>query len=288
MVDAGLPIYQRGPMLVRPVEVWVRDSDNKQKKTKVAKLVKISRPYLQGQMEKAVEFQKWIEGKKGEEGKWVKTSAPGDVAQLILDRQGDWLFPYVYGIHQCQSVRPDGSLVLEEGYDEKTCTIFTNLPTLTPFPTEFTPEVAQAASKRIKNLLSGFPFVREEAEPVDPDEPEDLLNRDRSVTKDAEKNLNLSVALSAILTAVLRVAMDVVPGHVISSPDGGHGKTYLGHCIARIATGRRARSFVPAEVKGRNGEEIRDRRDRGPVRHHDGQHERKATGQPLLRGDRAA
>jgi len=72
-------------------------------------------------------------------------------------------------------------------------------------------EQAKEALKLLKDLLAGFPF---------------------------ESDVYRSVALAAILTAVLRGAFDVVPMNLFRAPDFGSGKSYLADVISVIARGR--------------------------------------------------
>src|SRR5262249_12684897 len=82
------------------------------------------------------------------------------------------------------------------------------LPQLLESPTR---EQAEHALKLLTDLLAGFPF---------------------------ESNVYRSVALAAILTAVLRGAFDVVPMNLLRAPDVGSGKSFLADVISIIARGQ--------------------------------------------------
>jgi putative DNA primase/helicase len=64
-----------------------------------------------------------------------------------------------------------------------------------------------------------------------------------------------AVALSAILTALDRRAMQIAPLHAFTAPTGGTGKSLLVDVIAMLATGR----LMPVISQGRTEEELEKR-----------------------------
>jgi putative DNA primase/helicase len=64
-----------------------------------------------------------------------------------------------------------------------------------------------------------------------------------------------SVALSALMTPVVRGAMRVVPFHAADAPEAGSGKSYLFDIASAISTGE----IAPAIAAGRNEEETEKR-----------------------------
>jgi putative DNA primase/helicase len=99
------------------------------------------------------------------------------------------------------------------------------LPAMPPAPS---PEDALAALRLIDVLLSEFPFA-----------------------DDASR----SVALSLIMTPVLRPAMTVAPLHVTTAPETGTGKSYLFDVASMVAFGERcpviSRDIKPEETEKR-------------------------------------
>jgi putative DNA primase/helicase len=87
---------------------------------------------------------------------------------------------------------------------------------------------ALAAAKRLDQLLCDFPFL-------------DAASR--------------SVALSGLITPVVRGAMPVAPLHVYDAPEAGSGKSYLVDLSSIIATGE----VAPATAAGRDEEETEKR-----------------------------
>jgi putative DNA primase/helicase len=141
---------------------------------------------------------------------------------------GEWPFPPLTGIIQCPTLRRDGSLLDAAGYDDRTGLVLLNSVDVPPIPSAPTREDAAAALDLVTGLLSEFPFADETSR---------------------------AVALSMILTPVLRAAMEVAPMHLITAPLAGSGKSYLADIAAMIATGDRcavkAASPKPEETEQR-------------------------------------
>jgi putative DNA primase/helicase len=149
---------------------------------------------------------------------------------MLMAGAGDWSLPTVAGIITAPTLRPDGTLLSQPGYDPQTRLYLVEdpalqLPTIPEAPTR---DEARAALDLILELLAEFPFVG----------PEDR-----------------SVALSGILTAVLRPALMASPLHAIPASTPGSGKSYLVDTTSAIAIGRRC----PVIAAGRTEEETEKR-----------------------------
>jgi len=143
---------------------------------------------------------------------YVRIDPPGDVASQILSMVGEWPFAPLNGIIQCPTLRRDGSLLSRPGYDEATGLVLVgNLP-MAMVPERPTREQALQALRLLRALLEEFPFVDEESE---------------------------AVAVSMIITPVVRGAMTVAPMHLVTKPAPGTGGSYLADCAAMVATGER-------------------------------------------------
>jgi putative DNA primase/helicase len=148
----------------------------------------------------------------GRRKKWVAVDPPSAVATQLLEK-GRWQFPKVAGVITTPTLRPDGTILDRPGYDPATQLWYSPdrgvvLPQLLEEPTR---EHAKQALKLLIDLLPGFPF---------------------------EGDVYRSVALAAILTAVLRGAFDVIPMNLWQAPDVGSGKSYLTDLISIIARGQ--------------------------------------------------
>ena len=49
-----------------------------------------------------------------------KVIAPINIAATILARVGEWTFPTIAGVITTPTLRPDGSLLAKQGYDDAT------------------------------------------------------------------------------------------------------------------------------------------------------------------------
>ena len=201
MVAAGLEIYARDTLLVRPYVV-------EDGKTRTGRFLPVSTAYLRMAMDEAADFERFDARTKD----YVPAKPPAEVAEIIIDRAGRWPFPPVRGIIMAPSLRPMGhcwqerAMILRQDF---ICS--TRLP-CQPYPT------VRALTKRrrlelLADVLREFPLVG----------PEDF-----------------SAGLSALMTPVLRPALGRVPMHAITAPDMGSGKSYLAHCCSVLATGHQA------------------------------------------------
>jgi putative DNA primase/helicase len=100
---------------------------------------------------------------------------------------------------------------------------------LPPIPERPTREQAEAALATLKGLFAEFSFQRRE--------------------------LDCSIALSGLLTALLRGSLPTAPVYLIAADTPGTGKSYLVDVIAMIADGR----LCPAITASKNVEETEKR-----------------------------
>jgi len=205
-LDLGAPVYRRTSRLMRPVVEEDHAADGL--KTKVARLVDVSQVFVVDYLGRLANWIKYDARSK----KWVACDPPKAVAETILGREGEWIAPPVAGVITTPTLRPDGSILSVEGYDAATRLILLSPPELPIIPPQPTRADAQAALALLEELLTEFCFV---------DEP------------------SRSVALSALITPVIRGALPIVPAHVMRAPVAGSGKSYLVDIASVISTGQR-------------------------------------------------
>ena len=205
LLNASEPFYQRGGMLVRPIIDEVDAANGRL--TKVASLTPIDIVYLRDRLNTV---KSWARQAKHDPGKWIPIDAPLNVAATILARKGHWSFPEVAGIISTPTMRPDGSLLIEPGYDKDTRLLLVEPPTLPPMPKRPGRKDALAALALLEDLLSEFPLIDDVAK---------------------------AVALSGIITPIVRGAFPVAPMHVSRAPVAGSGKSYLWDVVAAIVSG---------------------------------------------------
>lgn len=216
LIASGLPIYQRGDGLVQPIAREVPASRGRM--TLAAGLGEMTVPSIVDVMCATAEYEKF----DARSDDWVRINPPSQVAQILLSRQGKWKFPVVAGIITTPTLRPDGTLLTASGYDTATRLYHVADPSLRLHPEVQAPTraLAERALKVLEQLLQEFTFVKM----VEVGKP------DREVSK--------AVALSALITPVVRGAMSVAPLTAVNAHAPGSGKTFLIDLVSLIATGR--------------------------------------------------
>jgi Bifunctional DNA primase/polymerase, N-terminal/Primase C terminal 2 (PriCT-2) len=223
LLEAGVQIYQRSGTLVKPVVNPVDAAKNR--KTMVAQLQPISAVHLRDLMNQTIRFQRY-EQERG----WVDCKPPSETAATLLERHATWEFKLINGIISTQTMRPDGSLLLEPGFDEATGLLLVDPPPLPEILEHPTRDDAIAALALLEDLLIEFKFVD-------------------------DKGVSRAVALSAFITPVVRGAFDVAPMHAARAPVMSSGKSYLWDVAASIANGQK----MPVMAAGSTEEETEKR-----------------------------
>lgn len=239
--NSGVPIYQRSGALVYPIVTEVDASHGR--RTKVAQLEKIETPYLRDQLRLNADWLRYDKRDK----EWVPCNPPQETAVTILSRKGRWTFLTIAGVITTQTMRPDGSLLLQPGFDKATRLLLIDPPELPPIPERPTREDALKALELLEDLISEFRFADEA------DQDQDLgLDADEAKSTGVDR----SVALSGLITPVVRGAFTVAPMHAARAPVMSSGKSYLWDIAASIAIGQKA---MPVISKGANEEETEKR-----------------------------
>ena len=156
--------------------------------------------------------------------KKVKTSVPDLIIQIILNVPdlGDW--PKLKSFVKTPLLLPDGTWISSPGFHETAWGGFyldvdSDGGWLEPGQTK---KEAEDALAELQNHFRFFPW---------------------------DSDLSRSVALSALLTAVMRPVLDTAPMHVMDSPVGGTGKSLFINAVSIIITGSDA---VPIRYSHRN------------------------------------
>ena len=234
LINAGVPFYHRGGELVRPIIRTALAAHGQL--TRTAQLKPICTAYMRDTMCRHAHWMKYDGRSKG----FVPTMVPREVSETLLARDGVWKFREVVGVIACPTMRRDGSLLVKQGYDASTRLLMIEPPAMPPIPDEPTREDALQALALLEELVCESPF---------------------------EGEAGKSVALSGMITPVVRGAMAVAPMHVASAPMAGTGKSFLWDLVAAIATGQRR---IPVIAAG--DEEETEKRLGGIL----------LTGQPLI------
>ncbi len=167
--------------------------------------------------------------KKGER-KRIVTAAPMALANHYLARDDRWGTPVLSGVIETPTLRRDGTLLEDDGYDAQSGLLLAKggieFPTVKDTPTF---DDATEALEKLKQPFKDFPFV----------------------TNPKSESPSRSVMLSAVLTGVVRRTLHSAPIHGTSAPTMGTGKTLAMDVVSLIVTGR----LTTAMSQGANEEE---------------------------------
>jgi putative DNA primase/helicase len=212
LVAARVPIYQRGAALWRPVIVErPRTGQAGHIPAGALLLETVNEVWLADQVTQAAQLEKY--DKRVED--WLRCDCPPRLAKTLQVLAGEWRFPPLVGVIEAPTLREDGSLVAADGYDKQTA-LYLHLPpglkvAVASAPTR---DDAIAAFQVLeREIFGGFPFA---------------------------SRADLSVAIAATLTALVRRLLRIAPGFVFDAPVPGSGKTLLADIVAILATGRPA------------------------------------------------
>jgi hypothetical protein len=215
------PIYQRGGVLVRSITLdrAIGDEYSIRRAGGSRMLGVVREPWLTEQMGRAMP--------------WFKVNKSGDLspadpapiyARTLLGR-AEWRFPVLRGVVTAPTLDRDGRIIETPGFDAASGLLVDIRPDAFP-PVPESPTEAQArdALVALRRPLRGFPFVSDAAE---------------------------AVALSALLTSLVRVSLRTSPLHGFDAPVAGTGKSMMAELAGLLATGFRP----PALSQGKSDEE---------------------------------
>lgn len=223
LIHANMGLYQRGSLIVRPAMVPIEVADGRP--IELPRLLQVAKHHLAEAMSRAADFQRYDKQKDA----WVKTDCPIRYAETLLAREGQWKLPVLTGVINAPTLRRDGSILAIPGYDAATGLLFDPLGTVFPTVPEKPGRAAALTGLNVlRSVIETFPFVG---------------NADRAV------------ALSSILTALVRRLIGTAPLHAFSAPTAGSGKSKLVDIASIIATGHEASVMA----QGKNEEEMEKR-----------------------------
>ena len=208
LVTAGTGIYQRGGMLVKSVKQIGTPSGGMTRQKEGIVIVPVTATALREILTRIAHWERvdFVNGN-------AAIDCPDDVAETLLAR-GEWRLPVLTRVIAAPTLRQDGSLLETPGYDEATGLYFHSSDE--KFPSVYLEagyDEARMAVRAFEELLQGFPFV---------------------------DDASFAVALSAILTALVRPSLRTAPLFCFTAPKMGSGKSLLADVVAMIATGNPA------------------------------------------------
>jgi hypothetical protein len=208
LIDKGVDIFQRFESLVRVARIpTAAEQEGIKRETGALVLQTVTSPWLR---EEFARHAKWA---KKQRKKLVPVDPPTDAATAYLARVGNWKLRFLKGVIQAPTLRPDGTVLQDKGYDTATGLLYD--PGRTEFeriPDHPTKDDARAALELLKRPFREFPF---DGEP------------------------HRSVALAAVMTALVRRMFPSAPLFAIDAPTAGSGKSLLSEIVCIIATGHK-------------------------------------------------
>lgn len=157
---------------------------------------------------------------KGDGVKWVNKNCPPELVARFLEDNTNWdpeAIPPLFGIVEAPTLRKDGTVLDEAGYDRATGIYFdpgyAEFPKIADKPTY---KEGKAAIDRVAELLVDFPFVDQES----------------------YEGVSKAVALAAIMTGPVRRCLDLAPAFAATANEAETGKTELTLAIAGVTVGR--------------------------------------------------
>lgn len=199
LTQAQVPLYVRHGQLVR---IQCREEGTPYIET-------LNEAALKGILAWAMNFAKMMNGRP------QHIPPPDNVCRDIL-ALGTWSFPALDAVIEIPTLRPDGTLIDQPGYDAATHLVYIPAPHLEvrPIPFEPTREDIHAAIALIDEAIGEFPF---------------------------SGGASYANAFALLLTPLIRQAINGhVPLALIDATRPGTGKTLLAELVATVATGRAA------------------------------------------------
>jgi putative DNA primase/helicase len=113
LLSSGIEIYQRDGRIVRVGTVPIKGQ------IPTLQFIEVGKENLIETLTSIITFMKHdARGKKGSQEKVV--NCPTDIAATYLDRVGKWQLPVIRAIINAPTLREDGSMLDQPGYDERT------------------------------------------------------------------------------------------------------------------------------------------------------------------------
>lgn len=212
LMKSGTSVYQRGGQLVRVVTSR-QPSKKPGERGHEVRIEPVTVPWLRLAMSDCAAWKRRTN--KGLE----PINAPREVAESYVSAVGEWQVPELTGIVETPTLRPNGSVLNRPGYDESTGLLFIAGRLVWPaIPANPTRDEGLSALSVLRDLVKDFPF---------------------------ETPADESVAISAILTALVRRSLRTAPLHAFAATKMGTGKSLLSDVCGWLASGRGASLLAP-------------------------------------------
>ena len=214
LTSSGERMYQRADMIVRVVHRPAISVRNFHRQAGAIGLVQVDSAYL---VDALTRLAVWART-DARSGALRAINCPDRVAITYLSRIGCWNLPRLWAAVDAPTMRPDGTILQAPGYDAETAILFDpgelHYPAIPETPTR---AQAEAALEDLVEAIGSFPFV---------------------------ENVDRSVALAALVSALVRRSLPAAPLTAITAPVMASGKTLLADVVSIVATGVSAAAMV--------------------------------------------
>lgn len=211
-------LYQRSGMIVRVVRREMHSNRNYKRPPGVLGMVMVDQHYLTELFTKSAVWMKY----DSRTAKDRRINAPEQVSSTYLARSWQWRLPVLWSTVTAPTMRPDGSVLQAPGYDAKMRAYYDpGEVTFPKVPERPTKSEATAALDVLLTAIDSFPF---------------------------EAEVDRSVAVAMMLTALVRRSLPSAPLGAITAPSPESGKTLLADFIATLAMGTAAPAMKYADT----------------------------------------
>ncbi len=206
LISGNAGVYQRGNQLVRVSKIPKQISeDGVERPGGALLLTRIVPPWLREQFARSANWEKATK----EATKPI--NPPFEHASAYLARVGEWRVPVLNGIIATPTLRSDGSILQEPGFDFESGLLYDPQGIeYAPVPEAPSRDQAVEALAVLLRPFRDFPFA---------------------------DDISKSVLVTAALTALIRRSLYTAPMFAVDAPTAGSGKTYIAQTIGIIATG---------------------------------------------------
>ena len=185
------------------------------------KLIPVDEDWLLDQLDRLVDFRS--ERQQKEAVIEMPANAPSWLAKRINALNGERGLPWVDAVITAPTLRLDGSILAEPGYDATSRLLFiSDRPEIPEIPEYPSLDEARQALTQFWTPFQDFPLV-------------DAVDR--------------GVTLAAYLTACIRGSLTTAPGFGFDAPTAGTGKTLLAQTIGALMLGHRPAVLAPADQR---------------------------------------
>lgn len=221
LIATGQGIYQRGGQLVRIATLEHDSAQHGVMRTAGSNVIlPVTRDYLPLALARCANFRKF----DGRVKEMRTIDAPSAVTSALIAAAGEWKFPSLAGIVSAPTLRSDGTLLNQPGYDAASH-LFAAFD-----PDEF-PKIDTAPSR--EQAIEALDLF------------DDLFGE--CSFEGGSRSAHASVAIAACITACVRHALATAPAFALSAHKAGSGKTTTAKVPAQLAMGRDPPVIAPTE-----------------------------------------